>query len=95
MVDPDPDVIRTAHTGTYSTMTVTRFSDLPQVADRDDLYRLHPTSGLYYAKRGGLAHAAVDCDRLDPDRMIDNSAWRVASAAECRALSIGWCTDCC
>lgn len=70
------------------------FADLPQLVDLADVRRVHRTDGLYLVKRGGTAHAAMDCDHLDPDAIAGKPAWRVATAAECRRLGIPWCEDC-
>jgi hypothetical protein len=73
---------------------IKRFSDLPLVASEDDARRIHRTTGVYFVKRGGLAHAAMDCGHLDWTDLVDNPSWRVATDAECRALGIAWCSDC-
>jgi hypothetical protein len=77
------------------TETVTRFAELPRITDQDDLYSVHRTDGLYYVKRGGLAHARADCGHLEPEKMVDKSAWRVATDSQRQALGIDWCEDCC
>lgn len=70
------------------------FSDLPVVATTDDMWRVHRTAGLFFVKRGGKAHTAVDCEHLSDTQMVGNSVWRVATDAQCRALGFAWCDDC-
>jgi hypothetical protein len=74
---------------------MTELSEVPLVASDDDARRVHRTGGLYFVKRGGTAHAALDCGHLDETRLVDNPVWRVATDAECRALGVGWCENCC
>ncbi len=69
-------------------MAAARFDDLPLVVDDNEVRRVHNTAGLYFVKRGGVAHAAMDCDHLDWTRLANNPAWRVATDAQCRALRI-------
>ena len=70
------------------------FDDLPLVADSDDARRVHNTTGLFFVKRGGVAHAAMDCGHLDWTDLANNPSWRVATDVQCRGLGISWCTNC-
>jgi hypothetical protein len=73
--------------------TIENFSDLPLVVDNEDARRVHRTAGLYFVKRGGLAHAVIDCGHLDWTDLADNPKWRVATDAQCRDLGIPWCSS--
>jgi hypothetical protein len=74
---------------------VSSFTDLPLVSDEAEARRVHRTDGLYLVKRGGTAHASpYDCIHLEPSQTVDNSQWRVATTAECRALRFAWCQSC-
>jgi hypothetical protein len=68
------------------------------VRDGDDARRVHNTTGLYFLSRTGtgVAHDALDCMFVpDIDTLIDRPAWRVATAAQARALGYNWCEVCC
>ena len=75
------------------------FEDLPRVADYDEIRRVHNEAGLYLLNRSRLtAHGSpLDCaevDQVGPRKIIDNASWRVATDAQVRALSGGWCSRC-
>ena len=75
-------------------MTGENFADLPLVADDEDARRVHRTVGLFLVKRGGVAHAAMDCGHLSWTELANNPLYRVATDAQCRALRIAWCSRC-
>jgi hypothetical protein len=72
-----------------------QFGELPRIKDDDDLRRIHREEDLYFVKRGGVAHTSLACVHLEPDQMVDQSAWRVATGVQVRRLQVGWCQDCC
>lgn len=76
-------------------VSLTQFDDLPEVADLEDMRRVHRTAGLYFVSRNGVAHTELDCMHLDGVELVANPRWRAASDTECRALGISWCETCC
>jgi hypothetical protein len=68
-----------------------RFSDLPMLSTEEEMRRVHLTTGQYFVKRGGKAHAELTCGHLDDTTLVANPVWRVATSEQCRALRIGWC----
>lgn len=75
------------------------FEDLPMVAEYDDIRRVHNTAGLYLLNGSRMtAHGSpFDCTEIDqvtPRKVIENPAWRVATDAQVRELSGGWCARC-
>jgi hypothetical protein len=72
-----------------------KFTDLPRIADSDELHRVERDGALFFVKRGGKAHASFSCPHLEDERMMINKAdWRIATASECRSLRVGWCDGC-
>jgi hypothetical protein len=71
------------------------FSDLPKLDSDDHVRLVHRTTGEYLVKRGGKAHAEMTCGHLEDTTFVGNPAWRVATAAQCRALGFAWCEECC
>lgn len=76
-----------------------KFEELPQVADYDDIRRVHNEAGLYLLNKSRLtAHGSpFDCtevDQVGPRKIVGNSNWRVATDAQVRALGGGWCANC-
>lgn len=71
------------------------FEDLRRVDDLEEARHVHNTDGLYFLSRGLVAHAALDCMFVNPDKLIDVPAWRIASDVEARALRGSWCVACC
>ena len=74
---------------------VVAFADLALIADDDDARRVHRTTGLYFVKRGGVAHAGLDCGHLDETNVVQDRLWRVATDTQVRELRIAWCEGCC
>lgn len=70
------------------------FSELPTVENPEELRRIHQTAGLFFVKRAGMAHAALDCAHLEDSVIVANPVWQVATDAQCRAFGIPWCDDC-
>jgi hypothetical protein len=72
------------------------FEDLPVVADYDDIRRVHNDAGLYLLSKSRLtAHGSpFDCPEVAPEKAVHNSAWRVVTDKQVRALGGGWCTRC-
>src|SRR4051794_19027217 len=71
------------------------FSDLPLIQDQTEMRLVHRTTDLFFVKRGGTAHAEMDCGHLEPDTMVGKPNWRIATGGECRKLAIPWCESCC
>ena len=57
------------------------FDDLPLVEDKEHKLRVHQTRGLFFVKRGGTAHADMNCGHLSWTDLVDNRDWRVATDA--------------
>jgi hypothetical protein len=72
-------------------------TDLPMVADEDDMRRVHNANGLYFLSTGLVAHSDLDCwlAAENPAKLIRNPKWRVASDAHVRSLKGSWCQACC
>jgi hypothetical protein len=76
-------------------MTASSISDLPLIESEEEARRVHRKHGLFFVKRGGAAHAAMDCIHLGSTSFVNNRAWRMATDAECRGFNIWWCPSCC
>ena len=53
-------------------MSATRFDDLPQVSDGDEMRRVHSTAGLYFLNRSWVAHSDIKCMFVDPGKLVAN-----------------------